>query len=93
MGNDDVSGSGDITNRVDVVIYFNRVESGSSHITITKNRVTGKLTGNNPIIVEYSRSSKRITSVVDSVNKSYGWEAKDVPEGFEAVQEDEPCPF
>ena len=94
MGNDEVSGSSDITNKVDTVIFYNRTDDGGSRITVTKNRLNGKLaTGQNAIIVNYSASCKRITSVQDSSNKAYGWEEKEVPEGFEALQDDAECPF
>lgn len=96
MTNDDISGSGDVTNKVDTVIFYNRAqqEEGSAHITVTKNRLNGKLVmGKNAIIVQYSASCKRITSVKDTPNKAYGWEGRTAPEGFENLQDDEECPF
>ncbi len=48
--NDDVSGSGDITNRVDTVLAYSRNgdkhldEDCDSHLVVTKNRLLGKLT-------------------------------------------------
>ena len=65
FNNDTVSGSADITNAVDVVMNYERCadEDADSKITITKNRLTGKLiTGDNAVRLLYSESSKRIQS-------------------------------
>ena len=65
FNNDTVSGSADITNAVDVVMNYERCadEDADSKITITKNRLTGKLiTGDNAIRLLYSENSKRIQS-------------------------------
>lgn len=77
FANDDVSGSGDITNRVDVVMSYSRTTEGSEFdgkLLITKNRLTGKLAlQDNAINLLYSRSTKRIGSV-GSGKRVYGWE-------------------
>ncbi|MBE6784153.1 MAG: hypothetical protein E7536_09110 [Ruminococcaceae bacterium] len=65
FNNDTVSGSSDITNAVDVVMNYERCYDGiaDSKITITKNRLTGRiLTGPNAIELVYSEKSKRIQS-------------------------------
>jgi len=100
MGNDDVSGSGDITNKVDTVLFYNRKQDDDSggQISVTKNRLTGKLAvGKNTIETAYSRSCKRIVAVGDPFNRAYGWEEKTAYEGFESLQEgaewDAECPF
>lgn len=81
--NDDVSGSGDITNRVDTVLAYSRnpdkhmEEDCDSHLIVTKNRLFGKLTKQNePIELYYSQKSKRITSASGFASgpKRYGWE-------------------
>ncbi len=83
--NDDVSGSGDITNRVDTVLAYSRnaskneedLEDCDSHLAVTKNRMFGKLTKTKePIELYYSQKSKRITSKSGFVDgpKRYGWE-------------------
>lgn len=94
-GNDDVSGSGDITNKVDTVLFFNRPPDTENVglIEVTKNRLTGRLAvGKYAIQTVYSISSKRIFSPVDGANKSYGWEHKEAPPaGFGWTQEE--CPF
>lgn len=81
--NDDVSGSGDITNRVDTVLAYSRnvdkhgEEDCDSHLIVTKNRLFGRLTKQNePIELYYSQKSKRITSASGFAGgpKRYGWE-------------------
>ena len=85
--NDDVAGSGDITNRVDTVLAYSRNPDKSdtredsplcdSHLSVTKNRLFGRLTKvNDPIELYYSKKSKRITSAsaFETGPKRYGWE-------------------
>lgn len=81
--NDDVSGSGDITNRVDTVLAYSRnpgkqnEEDCDSHLVVTKNRLFGRLTKTNePIRLYYSQKSKRITSQSSFADgpRVYGWE-------------------
>lgn len=77
MDNDDVAGSGDITNRVDVVLSYARAgenDGFDSKLSVLKNRLTGRTTqAGKEIQLFYSRSTKRITSL-QSNGKSYGWE-------------------
>lgn len=75
--NDDVSGSADITNRVDVVMNYSRPDGGDEEkneglLKITKNRLTGRLEMNG-IKLYYSASTKRITGFTRET-KHYGWE-------------------
>jgi len=97
MSNEDLMGSGDISNKVDVVIYHNRIQGDDSGgaITVTKNRLNGRLiTGDSAIMLNYSASCKRISSIQDGASKAYGWEVKDdTPKGFEPMQEELDCPF
>jgi len=78
FNNDSVSGSADITNAVDVVVNYERAPSSDkgtydSRITITKNRLTGRLvTSENAIKLIYSGCSKRIQSCENSTYKTYG---------------------
>ena len=74
--NDDVSGSSDITNKVDVVMSYERVESdrAGGRLLITKNRLTGKLAvKDNAIELLYSAKTKRIFSENSEI-RHYGWE-------------------
>ena len=75
--NDDVSGSGDITNKVDVVISYQRVENDDtcdSKLSITKNRLFGKYAnGDNAIKLCYSEKTKRIFPY-GLYPRHYSWE-------------------
>ena len=84
--NDDVSGSGDITNRVDVVMSYSRntdeEDFFDSKLSITKNRLLGKLAFKDDAIgLLYSKSTKRIGRA-ESHSKKYGWETDG---GIEAI--------
>jgi twinkle protein len=100
MSNDDISGSGDITNKVDTVIFYGRQsseEDGKGHITVTKNRLTGKLAvGKNIIQTQYSKSSKRIATGSFDAERFYGWEQmkkSECDDGFYVIPGDAECPF
>ena len=75
--NDDVAGSADITNKVDIVMRYGRAKEGSDHdceLAITKNRLAGTLRkGANKIMLNYSAKTKRVTGF-RSLSKRYGWE-------------------
>ncbi len=84
FNNDDVSGSSDITNKVDIVMSYKREDSEDcdSKLTISKNRLTGKLAmGSNAIPLLYSPKTKRIFSKSSTV-KHYGWEGIKRPEEY-----------
>ena len=78
LNNDSVSGSGDITNAVDIVFTYSRntgedKEAFQSLIGVTKNRLTGRvLTNENRVKVMYSSISKRIATTEAERNKVYG---------------------
>lgn len=76
FSNDDVSGSSDITNKVDVVMSYKRddAEDHNSVLAITKNRLFGKYAiGEDVIKLCYSERTKRVFGM-DSGVISYGWE-------------------
>ena len=79
--NDDVSGSGDITNKVDIVMSYGRASEGADHdceLVISKNRLAGTLKmGKDKILLNYSAKTKRVTGMRE-LNKRYGWEKKPV---------------
>ena len=60
LTNDSISGSGDITNRVDTVIAYSRSEHTpeAGVLSVTKNRLTGYLA--DELEVQYGKKSKRI---------------------------------
>lgn len=78
--NDDVSGTGDITNAVDITMSYSRPKDPQKDgcdgkLSVMKNRLTGKLAmGDKSIKLFYSQSTKRITSDSSGM-KAYGWEA------------------
>ena len=99
MTNDDISGSGDISNKVDTVVFYGRNAGaeGAGHINVTKNRLTGRLAvGKNAIETQYSKSSKRIATCSKDSDRSYGWEKMQksaCDSGFYVLPGDTECPF
>lgn len=95
--NDDVSGSGDITNKADIVMNYGRntdSDGANSKLLITKNRLTGRLAYDDSAIpLQYSSESKRISGGDRAYR--YGWVEflKDKPftdyeaHGFYEIQE------
>lgn len=88
--NDDVSGSSDITNRIDLNLCYSRnpdkkspddLDTADSRLSVLKNRLTGRITREGQEIeLFYSRKSKRISSL-SSNQKVYGWEkAEEAPD-------------
>lgn len=79
--NDDVAGSGDITNKVDIVMSYDRAAEGADHdceLVISKNRLAGTLKmGTDKILLNYSAKTKRVTGMRE-LNKRYGWEKQPV---------------
>ena len=75
--NDTVSGSADVTNKVDIVINYSRAKETDSHdanIQVGKNRLVGTLRrGENAIKMVYSPKTKRVYEM-RSLDKHYGWE-------------------
>ena len=74
--NDDISGSADITNKVDVVMSYQRchkrkdeteIDESQRELWITKNRLTGNLAMNDGAIrLKYEAGTRRITGVEQS---------------------------
>ena len=80
--NDDVAGSSDITNKVDIVMNYARAKEGAEdhdcELEISKNRLAGTLKmGGNKILLNYSAKTKRVTGLRE-LNKRYGWEREPV---------------
>lgn len=76
--NDMVSGTSDITNRVDTVLSYAKnpeEESPGGKLFVLKNRMTGRLAlKENAIQVAYDPVSKRVYSSSGSPNYRYTWE-------------------
>ena len=84
FASDDVCGSGDITNKADVVLHYTRLlpEPGkadfrSAALNVTKNRLFGLvcLTKENAIGLRFLPASRRLISLTDKKPRRYGWEA------------------
>lgn len=94
--NDDVSGSADITNKVDIVMSYCRTDNESDderQLKITKNRLTGRLTSDkNEIKLYYSPESKRIVGKDKDFSRRYSWE-NITEDNFVALETDEETPF
>lgn len=89
--NDSVSGTADITNRVDVVMTYKRgkdIPEDERELLISKNRLTGRLTKAG-IRLYYDKVSKRITDNQEDFEKAYGWEKSE--DGF--IEYNEKSPF
>lgn len=95
---DDVGGSGDITNRVDVGISYARPAGADTHnqnkpnglAAIIKNRINGRLTRKDEEIeLLYNPKTKRIISFNKPSNKIYSWENNH----FVEIPETEDLPF
>ena len=79
--NDSVSGSSEITTRVDIVLNYGKAPEDSeadSILQVGKNRLAGVLRlGKDGIPLKYSPKTKRVFGV-RSLNKRYGWEKEPV---------------
>lgn len=96
--NDEISGSGDITNLAGITLSYDRgskdeIEKGylseeQRKLIIAKNRLFGKVDFNG-IILSYDEKSKRIYGPRDDLKRQFGWDKTD---GFVAANDME-IPF
>lgn len=93
FGNDDVAGSSNITNLVDVVVRYgmptDEEDNCSRILTVHKNRLNGKLTGKKGIKLYFDEASKRISPYRDLFGWELGWECT----GTEKENQSEEFPF
>ncbi len=97
--NDEVSGSGDITNLAGITLSYDRgekkeLEDGQMteeqrKLIIAKNRLFGKLDLKG-IILDYEERSKRIYGKEDDVDRQFGWDKSD---GFTDIIDEMEIPF
>ena len=74
--NDEVSGSGDITNMATVVVSYDRdkeLDQSQRRLVLSKSRIVGKLNYEG-YILQYDEKSKRIFSNADELHRKFGWE-------------------
>ena len=94
--NDEVSGSGDITNLAGMVLSYDRgtekegLRPDQRKLIIAKNRLFGKINLNG-IVLDYDEKSKRIYSNDDELIREYGWNMDS--DRFQKVDELEEIPF
>ncbi len=78
---DEVAGSSDITNKVDIVMTYKRrndCPDNQRYLSVSKNRLTGRLAlGDKEISLYYDDASKRISDRLSDFNKKYSWEYVD----------------
>lgn len=80
--NDEISGSGDITNLAGITLSYDRGSKGEIEkgyigemqrkLIIAKNRLFGKINLDG-IILDYDEKSKRVYGSGDDVNREFGW--------------------
>ena len=87
LSNDDVSGSGDITNKASIVMTYSRITHGGEEpdptiraLAVTKNRLTGKL---GTVKVYFSEDSKRISETSVDSDKVYISEMTYIDDDYE----------
>ena len=95
--NDEISGSGDITNLAGITLsydrgskedYENGMDDTQRKLIVAKNRLFGKINLKG-ITLSYDEKSKRIYGAKDDLHKKYGW----LKDEFEEMQESEETPF
>lgn len=96
--NDEISGSGDITNLAGITLSYDRgskddiekyaMDEAQRKLIVAKNRLFGK-TNLKGIVLSYDEKSKRIYGEHDDLHKRFGWEK---PEEFQDVVNEE-TPF
>jgi KaiC/GvpD/RAD55 family RecA-like ATPase len=85
--NDEISGSGDITNLASVIISYERDKDAEQYqrvSKVTKNRLFGELELNG-YKLDYDFKSKRIYGDGDDVTKEYSWNKQE--DGFYSTEE------
>lgn len=88
--NDEISGSGDISNLATITIAYEKnseIESSQRLCKVSKNRLFGK-TETKGYILDYDEKSKRIYGQGDDLYVDYGWNKNDG--GFIQINEETP---
>lgn len=74
--NDEISGSGDISNLATITIAYEKgkdLQPGQRLLKVSKNRLFGK-TETNGFVLDYDEKSKRIYGYGDDLDFDYGWD-------------------
>lgn len=91
--NDEVSGSGDISNLATVTISYEKdknLDNSQRLLKVSKNRLFGKV-NTTGWILDFDEKSKRIYGYGDDLNHDYGWNIQS--NGFVEIQADDDSPF
>lgn len=88
---DEVAGSSDITNKVDIVMTYKRGKDcadAERTLSVSKNRLTGKLAvGEKEIPLYFDPVSKRVSDRQQDFDKAYAWEMEH--NGFRRLSDSE----
>ncbi len=97
--NDEISGSGDITNLAGITLSYNRgskeeiekgmVEENQRRLVVAKNRLFGKINLKG-IVLNYDERSKRIYGSQDDLDYQFSWDKSD---GFVQADDEDDVPF
>ena len=91
--NDEISGSGDISNLATVTIAYEKdkeLTPGQRRLKVSKNRLFGRVeTGG--YVLDYDEKSKRIYGEGDDLWVDYGWDR--LGDGFAKVSDEEELVF
>lgn len=88
--NDEVSGSGDITNLALITLAYEKdkdLDDSQRILKVSKNRLFGKV-NTNGWILDFDEKSKRIYGYGDDVNHDFGWDKQF--DGFVDMEEETP---
>lgn len=88
--NDEISGSGDISNLATITIAYEKnseIDQSQRLLKVSKNRLFGKVETKG-YILDYDEKSKRIYGQGDDLHMDYGWNKND--SGFIAINEETP---
>ena len=91
--NDEVSGSGDISNLAIVTLAYEKdkdLDDSQRILKVSKNRLFGKV-NTNGWILDFDEKSKRIYGYGDDLNHDYGWDKQS--DGFVSMGSDDETPF
>ena len=91
--NDEVSGSGDISNLATVTLAYEKgkdLDNSQRILKVSKNRLFGKV-NTNGWILDFDEKSKRIYGYGDDLNHDYGWDKQS--NGFVSMGSDDDTPF
>ena len=91
--NDEISGSGDISNLATVTIAYEKdktLHPEQRRLKVSKNRLFGKVETEG-YVMDYDEKSKRIYGAWDNRNADYGWDKES--DGFFQMEIEDDCPF